>query len=213
MQIELKGFDEFSRSLRRVTTQVDYALTLTINDLVFDSQKALNADIKHNLNTRVNTSKAYAVDKAKKTNLTGIVRMKSDWHKVALMHHYTGGSAVPIMFEKAMIDRGYMNANNSAIPLKKMGKAKYKTILNSTNRGVRSKHFVVPVGNRDRRTAHLEPGIYQRLKRKVKPVIIFTSEAQYKKRMDMREIVEKVVSRRASSYFNKNMARALRTAR
>lgn len=213
MTLEIKGLEQFNNRLRKLSSQMDYALTLTINDLVFDSQKALNADIGSKLNAKALTTKAYAVDKATKKTLVGVVRMKSDWHKVALAHHYSGGSGVPIMFEKEMINRGYMGSNNSAIPVRKMGKAKYKTILNATTQGARSKHFVVPTQNRNKRTQHLEPGIYERLKRKVKPVIIFTSEAQYRKRMDMRNIVEKIVNRRASIYFSKNMTKALRGAR
>jgi len=211
--ITIKGLDNFQKSLGKLSKQMDYALTLTVNDLAFDSKSSLENEIKHGMNVRVNTAKAFAVEKANKSNITAVVRIKDDWHKDAIPHHYKGGTGTSIVFERGMIRRGYMTKGNSAIPVKKMGKAKYRSLLKETRRGVKSKTFVVPVGNKSKRTSHLEPGIYTRLKRKVKPVMIFTQEAKYKKRFDMRITVGKVVKRRAQSFFYKNMTKALRTAR
>ena len=215
MTIEIKGLDKLNKSLSAMSKQIPFATAMTLNDLAFDSMKALNADLKQTLKTRVNTSKAFVVDKAKKINLVAVVRMKRDWHYSALKHHYLGKTADQIAFEDEMIARGYMTNTNSAIPLKKMGKAKYKTIANATRRGTRSasKLFVVPTKNKSNHTKHLKPGIYQRMKKKIKPIILFTKEAQYPKRLDMYPIVEKIVRRRASKYFFKNLDKAMRTAR
>lgn len=214
MTLEIKGLDKLQKSLSKLSVQMDYALSRTINDLSFESKASLEKDIAGRLNTRVNTSKAYAVDKSSKKNLEATVRMKSDWHKVALVHHYTGGRAVPIMFERAMMKRGYMSKNNSVVPIGKIGKVKYKTLLQQTAPGVPGRdHFVVAVGDRSSRVKHLSSGIYKRLKRKVKPVALFTDEAEYKKRLDMNEIVEKKVKRRADELFTKHLRDAMRTAR
>lgn len=196
-----------------MSKQLPFAMMRTINDLAFDSRLSLNAEIKHGLKTRVNTSKAYVVDKAKKTALTATVRMKDDWHLPSLLHHYKGGDAEQIATEKVFIGRGYMTASHSAIPIKRMTKAAYRKVLAGTKRGSGGKMFVVPTSNKDRRTAHLSPGIYNRLKRKVKPLMLFTSEAKYRKRFNMNKTVSKVINRRASTYFYKHLAEAMRTAR
>ena len=215
MTIEIKGLDKLQKDLKKLSRQIPYAVMLTLNDLAFDAQKSLSAEIKGGLNARVNTSKAFLVDKSKKTNLIAIVRMKGDWHKPALQHHYFGGEAEQIKFEQAMISRGYMTDAFSAIPLKRMGRARYRTVSNATRTGIRSysKMFVVPTNNKNKRTKHLHPGIWTRQKRKSKPVILFTKEARYQKRFDMRKTVEKVVKRRAAKYFWKNLDKAMGSAR
>ncbi len=215
MTIEIKGLDKLQKKLSTISKQLPFALTNTLNDLAFDAQTSLIAEVKHGMKVRDNTSKAWAVDKAKKTNLSATIRLKSDWHKYPIPQHYKGGDSLQIGFEKAMIGRGYMTAGHSAVPIKKMGKAKYKTVYNATRKGIRSysKMFVVPVNNKNKRTSHLHPGIWTRLKTKPKPVILFTKEAEYKKRFDMRTTVEKVVKRRAEKYFWKNLDRALASAK
>ena len=215
MTFEITGLDKFQKSLSNLSKQIDYAMSRTLNNLAFDAQASLAAELKHGMNVRVNTSKAFAVDKSSKTNLSATVRLKNDWHKYAIPQHFNAGDSLQIGFEKTMIARGYMTANHSAVPIKKMGKAKYKTVSNATRRGIRSysKMFVVPTNNKNKRTAHLAPGVWTRLKRKPKPVILFTQEAQYRKKFDMRITIDKVIKRRAQKYFNKNMAQALRTAR
>ncbi len=213
MTFEIKGLEKVTKDLAKLSTQIDYAAMLTLNDLAFDTKRALDGELRGGLNVRLNTSKAFAVDKAKKSDLTATVRMKRDWHYLSLQHHYQKKEAFQIGFEREMISRGYMTGSNSAVPIKKMGKAKYKSLLNSTRRGVRSKYFVVSTSSKNKRTAHLHPGIYQRMKRKPKPVMLFTAEAQYRKRFDMFTTSKKVVERRAKEYFFKNIERALRTAK
>ena len=213
MTLTISGLDKLSKDISAMSKQIPFAAMRTINDLAFESRLSLNNELKNGMNVRVNTSKAFVVDKAKKTSLSATVRIKNDWHLPSLLHHYKGGDAEQIATEKAFIGRGYMTASHSAIPIKRMTKAAYKKVLAGTKRGSGGKMFVVPTKNKDRRTAHLSPGIYNRLKRKVKPLMLFTSEAQYKKRFDMRKTVEKVVNRRASTYFYKHLAEAMRTAR
>ena len=214
MTVEIKGLDKTSKYYRTMVKQIPFASMLTLNDLAFDSLRALNKEIENKMKVRKNTAKAFAVDKAKKTDLVATIRMKKDWHWLVLKHHYYGGESEQIGFEREMIKRGYMTDNHSAIPIKKMGKARYKTILNASRPSLKNnKYFVVKTKNKNKRSQHLAPGIYQRLKRKVKPIILFTQEAQYRKRFDMFATVEKVVNRRAEKYFFTNMEKAMKTAR
>lgn len=213
MTIEIKGLDKLNKNLSAMSKQIPFASMQTINDLAFESRLSLNSDLKHSMNVRANTSKAFVVDKAKKTSLSATVRIKDDWHKDALTHHYRGGKALQIATEKIFIRRGYMTEGNSAIPIKRMTKAAYRKVVAGTRRSSGSKMFVVPTNNTNKKTAHLEAGVYQRLKRKVKPLMLFTNEATYKKRFDMKKTVEKIVIRRASKYFFKHLDQAMKTAR
>ncbi len=218
MTIEIKGLEELNEDMSKLSKQIDYASMLTLNDLAFDSQKALNAELKNGLGVRVNTSKAFVVDKAKKTSLVATVKMKRDWHFYALQHHYRGGKGDTIGFEYAMKSRGFMSEGESAIPIKKITKAGYKKIIAETktkmhSRGYKSDLFIVSSTSKTGRTKHLTPGVYKRLKYKVRPIIIFTKEAQYKKTFDMKTTVGKVVTRRAGKYFFKNLNKAMKTAR
>jgi hypothetical protein len=213
MGVKIEGLKRLEKRLSTLQKQIPYTMALTLNDIAFDSMRSLNGDLKGKLKTRVNTSKAFAVEKATKTRLTASVHMKHDWHYLSLQHHYRGGkTAFQIGFEREMIRRGHMTNSNSAIPRKKWGKKKYSSTLKALNtRG--GNLFVVSVMNRSKKTRHLHPGIYMRLKTKVKPILLFTEEANYKKRLDMEEIVGKVVRRRAEKYFAKNLKKAMRTAR
>jgi len=211
MTFEITGLDKFQKSLSQLSKQVDYAMKLTLNDLAFDAQNSLGKEIKHGLEAKEITSRAFSVDKAKKSNLVATIRLKDDWREDVIPQHFKGGPGAVIKFEKEMISRGYMGRGNSAVPIKKIGKTRYNNILNATRRGIRShsKYFVI--GTKDK--SHLRPGVWQKNKRSPKLLIPFRQEAQYKKRFDMYETVEKVVNRRAQSYFYKNMTKALRSAR
>lgn len=211
MIFEIKGLEQVQKNLSQLSKQLDYAMTLTLNDLAFDAQDSLRGEIKGGLNTRVNTSKAFAIKKAKKTNLTATISLKDDWHKDVIPQHYKGGIGARIKFEKEMMSRGYLGRNNSAVPLKKMGKKRYTTVLNSTRRGIRQHSKMFVIGTRDK--SHLRPGVWQKNKRSPKLLIGFRREAEYKKRFNMYKTVEKVVNRRAKTYFYKNLQKALSTAR
>jgi len=183
--------------------QINYALSRTLNDIGFQSKKALEGELSGGLGGRAAVSKAYLVDKSTKTNLITTIRMKGDWHRHVLEHHYKGGTGDMIDFEQQMISRGYMTTRHSAIPTKKMGKAMYNKIKNSTTRGGRgSGYFVVPTRNPKPKTKHLQPGVYKRLKKKSKPVILFTDLAKYRKRFDMKKTISKVVDRRFERKFH-----------
>ena len=213
---EIQGLDKLKDSMSKMVKQMDYAMSRTLNDLAFEGKRALENEILHGMKVRQNTSKAFIVDKSKKSDLVATIRLKKDWHKYPIPQHFKGGDSLPIGFERAMIQQGYMTNVHSAIPTKKMGRARYKSIFMSTRKKKKvrhSKYFVVPVNNTDRRTMHLHPGIYLRMKYKPRPVMLFTSEAQYRKRFDMEATVGKVVKRRASKYFFKYLDAAMRTAR
>jgi len=209
MTIKVVGLDRVTKNLRGLTKQVDFALMQTLNQLAFDSKKALEGELLGGMKVRKNTSKAFAVDKAKKTSLSATIRLKDDWHQYAIPQHYKGGSSMQIAFEEIMIKRGYMTRSNSAIPMKRMGKAMYNNIKNLTRPALsQSKYFVVKTRNKNKHTKHLPPGIYKRLKKKPKLVMLFVPESNYTKRFDMYKTVEKVVNRRAEKYFFENLERA-----
>ena len=72
------------------------------------------------------------------------------------------------------------------------------------------------VKNRDGSTrgSHLHAGIYQRVgKYRLRSIFAFVRSATYKKRFDIFGIAQKVYSRRFPFYFDREMAKALETAR
>ncbi len=191
-------------SVAKYLSQVPYAASRALNDVAFEAKTSMEADIRSKLKTRTKmVSQAFAVDKSDKADLTATVRTKDDWHIDVIPQHYRGGTGADIGFERAMISRGVMSASSSAVPIKKISKAGYKKLLIATRRGSGSKSFIVPQGSTDARSQGMTPGVYTRLKTKAKPVVLFTREAKYRKRLDMMTITRKVVSRRYEQYFYK----------
>ena len=71
MTIEIKGLDKLNKSLSAMSKQIPFATAMTLNDLAFDSMKALNADLKQTLKTRVNTSKGFCSRQSKEDKPCG----------------------------------------------------------------------------------------------------------------------------------------------
>jgi len=212
MTIEITGAGMVTSRLRNMFKQVPYATQRTLNDIAFLIRGELNKDIGDALRTKKATENAFLVKKATKANLESLVYMKHDWHYIALQHHYSGGNALQIEFEKKMISMGYMSSNSSAIPIKKISKAIYNKMSSgiATSRGSgRSKYFVVKENDRSSHTKHLPPGVYLRLKTKVRPVVLFTREATYRKRLEILKPAKYIVRKEFEKLFFQNLKKAM----
>jgi hypothetical protein len=75
--------------------------------------------------------------------------------------------------------------------------------------------WVNPVGGK--RAQHLPPGVYKRIETgfgtSLKPVLIFVSRANYRRRLDFFGVVHRVFEQRFPGEFERAFANALRTAR
>lgn len=104
-------------------------------------------------------------------------------------------------------EAGYNKANANTV--KRLAKGNVK-------RGIYGfTYWVNPAGTQ--RVKHLPPGVYKRVQTgfgsSLKPVMIFVSRANYRKRFDFYGIVRKEFEQRFAGEFDKAYADALRTAR
>lgn len=74
--------------------------------------------------------------------------------------------------------------------------------------------FVVGTSRHMQRKGNwLSPGIYERDRGDVKPMLIFVGDGKYKRIFDFGETGRKILSRRSEKYFYKNIEKAIRSAR
>jgi hypothetical protein len=104
-------------------------------------------------------------------------------------------------------EAGYNKANAKTVERLAKGNAK-KGIYGFT-------YWVNPVNGR--RARHIPPGVYKRVQTgfgsSLKPVLIFVSRANYRRRFDFYGIVRKVFDERFAAEFDRAYADAMRTAR
>jgi len=78
------------------------------------------------------------------------------------------------------------------------------------NKNVRD-YFVVKKGNP--RVQHLHPGIYRRIGRTIRPMLLYVKKPRYFVRFRFFHIADTVIGKKLVNNFNKALDRALRTAR
>lgn len=145
--------------------------------------------------------------------------------------HFTGGRRGNKPMEVAMRAAGVLPAGWTVVPgaamkLDRFGNPNRQVVaevLGALKRGVavvgrRGKttvaksFFVVAAGGL--RTAHLAPGIWQRINnRAIAPVFLFVSAAAYRRRIDLPRIARAVVDKEFPAEFDKAYRQALATAR
>lgn len=97
-------------------------------------------------------------------------------------------------------------------------KAGIRNLRVHTGRGKRAYakgYFVAMPG--DTRTAHLQPGLYQRIERSggsvIRPVLMYVHNSSYGKRLDLIRPAERTVRQKFAGHFDRELAAALDTAR
>lgn len=118
MTLEIKGLDNFQKSIGKIATQMDYALTLTVNDIAFDIQKQMKLEINDSLDVRVRSvSNAFKVKKAIKKNIKAYVYVnKDDWRYNVLIHHTKGGVRKLKGLERLLRHAGFLYRNEIMTP-------------------------------------------------------------------------------------------------
>lgn len=157
---------------------------------------------------------------------------------VLLKEHFSGGLRGNKPMEKALIamrlmPRGYRVIPGRGMEVDSYGnpkRSRVRQILEavkdgggdgrSTGKGrVRIQYFAVPVGAQHWRSRHLDPGIYRRVtsfdghKSTAIPVLLFVTQASYRKLMDMKRSADEVVAREFNLNFDAAFTEAMRTAR
>ena len=182
MTIEIKGLDNFQKSLGKLSKQMDYALMLTLNDLVFDGMNSMKKEIRGKLNLKnKQTVNAFQIKKATKTNLVATLSVDDwKWQADVLKPHFYGGDRKRKGMEKAMSYAGVMSKSNILTPsprtkiqsstyvqmmsyLRLNYKAGYDANRNDKSRRKKknTKFFIATKSSK--RTRHLHPGIYARM--------------------------------------------------
>lgn len=122
MTMEIKGLDNFQKSLSKLSTQMDYAATLTVNDLAFALKKQMAFELKTKFGGPLPMAQAFGVIKAKKTNIIATVGMNDgsknkngiDYTK-KIGHHFTGGKRHHRSSEGAFMYFDYIKKGESAM--------------------------------------------------------------------------------------------------
>ncbi len=171
---------------------------------------------------------------ATKTNLTSIIGLKDKKPAggtapaVLLKEHFGGGARGNKPMEKALMAIGNLPTGWRVVPgagmkLDAYGNPKRAAVaellgaLRSRQQVYKGRgkrialvgYFVIPVGS----GSHLEPGIYWRSARAIRPMFMFVRSAQYRKRFDLPQIAQRVVSESFQVEFDRALAQAQATAR
>lgn len=178
--------------------QIPFAMAGAINDTAFAAQKELSKQTAKKFDRPTKfTQKAFAVKKATKRNLTGLVFVKAIQERY-LKHQIFGGErkaklvSVPVGVK--------LNAFGN-IPGLRRKKAQWLQGI-PTGKDM----FVGVINGRD--------GLWQRIGRdRVKLIVAFEKEATYKKRFPMEKIVGGIIKSKFQKNFNRRLTQALRTAR
>ena len=118
MTLTVKGLDNFKKSLGKLSTQMDYALTLTVNDLAFDIQKQMKHEINDSLDVKVRSvSDAFKIKKASKKNIEAQVHVsKDEGRSNVLVHHTAGGTRTLKGLERLLRYAGFLHSKEIMTP-------------------------------------------------------------------------------------------------
>lgn len=234
--IEFEGLEEWESHLNDLERkQMPFALAKGITDTAKDVKAALQKEIKRVFDspTRFTINSIYIVP-AKKGIYIAFVGIKGDRNSY-LYPQSRGGRRNLKRSEASLQSTGKMTKGlhimpGEAIRLNKFGnitKGKMTKIMSvvkghrdkTQNTTARSKKrnkslpnlFVAKKGNR--RTQHLQPGIYQRTKKGVKPILIYAQESKYHVLFRFFDVAQKVTNRNLMRNVDKAMKHAIATAR
>lgn len=221
LNIELKGIKKLTKSLSAMEKkQLPFATMTALNETAKDVKRAEDRKIKRVFKHPTKTTQnSVIILYAKKTRLEATVKIKdkpfsgsnvsvSDY----LYPQIHGGHRMRKGSEKRLQSANKMVKGKSLFPgqgtkLNKFGniaKGKMTKILTG------DKFFHVKHGDRNK---HLRPGIYERIGKRIRPVIAFGKRPRYPARFKFYDVAKKVISRKLTRNFSKALDRALRTAR
>lgn len=239
----LKSVSDYVRQLP--AKQIPFATSLAINRTAIKAKQDLEAEIPKAFDRPTKyTQNSLYIKTSNKRDLRARVWVKDDTFKGTPASKYMGpeifgGRRRHKRFEKALIARGLMGANEYAVPgsackldsfgnvsasyitqllayLRAFGEQGYKANMDDKGRGRIAKkqglaYFVARPGG------HLHPGIWARYSfaagSAVKPVIMFVKPPAYTKRYKFEEVANKAVDRYFAAEFAATFDIAMKTAR
>ncbi len=204
---------------------------LATNELAFHAQKSVKQEIKNKLHISKGAIASLHVKKAKKDNLFAVLHQDT-WKADVLEHNIKGGDRSRKGMEKAMIYYRYMSKDEILTPspgvkiksyvytqmmsqLKLNYKAGYsanetkRSRKRKGKRGTNARFFMVSSFSR----SHLSPGIYARIPGHNKPICMLriSKKPNYKQRIDLEGVTQKVIERNANRYYQKALESAMKS--
>lgn len=173
--------------------QIPFAVAKALTQTAKDAQAELQAQLPVHLDKPVPfTNRAFAIEPATKSRPTAAVFIKEAQWKY-LQYQVKGGTRLPK--NKALVEPVNVALNQYG----NMPRNKVRALL------ARKDVFVGKI--------YGFPGIYQRVGQKLKLLIAFAPQAEYKPRFDFKGIVHRVVMAKFKANFDQALREALRTAR
>lgn len=243
IKFDLSGFERSLRDIER--KQLPYAIMLTLNETAKGGRLEVQREMDRVFDRPTPYAKRGVVfDRATRQNLQAAVVVTGDRTKGGLPAtaflgpQIEGGMRSHKAFERQLIQRGHMKANEVAVPAKRAPLDRYGNMtqgfLNRVladlqidyrgagatrtrtetslkrNKNYKNARFFVA-----KRPGHLFPGVYQRdpTTQAIVPVILFVPQSSYRVRLRLREVVERYVNANIHDHFATAFERAVRTAR
>lgn len=214
--------------------QIPFATALALTRTAKLVEKSLQQELASKLDASPYTKRSTFSTSATKTNLRAIVGIKDKKPAggtapaVLLKEHFGGGMRGNKPMEKAiallgLLPSGWRIVPGAGMPLDAYGNPKRNAVreligaLRSRiqvyqGRGKRMGlvgYFVVQVGSQ----SHLDPGIYWRKGRALRPMFLFVQSASYSKRFDLPAMGRRVVDEQFASQFSAAFSQAISSAR
>jgi hypothetical protein len=224
----MKEADKFLTGLK--DRDIPYVQMTATNNLAFDAMETVRVEIGRELNIRKKKiPSSLRVKKATKQNPFALLYVDEwSWQYKALAHHFRGGDRERKGMEKAMIHLGLMHSKEILTPspgvtirpstyVQMMSQIKlfYKAGFdaNETDRSrhrnarkTKARFFVITGKSR----SPLAPGVYARMPGHDGPVCMLriAERPEYRKRIDMKDMVGKVYRMRGQKHVDDAMKRA-----
>jgi len=228
INIKIEGLEQVQRMLGNAGKQAKYAAAVALTRTAQKGEKRLQSELQKTLdNPTPWVAKGTFVKSATKATLTSRFGVR-DRQSLYVREHFTAGRRGQKPYERVLrglgvLPEGYRTVPGSGLKLDARGnpnRTQLREILGSIKtrmavargRGKRTKlvgYFAVMPGSK----SHLQPGIYWRSAREIKPVLIFVNEAGYRKVMDLVKLAEKLVADEFEMEFKAAFDQAMRTAR
>ena len=220
------------RMLANAEKQLRYAAARGLTATAYDARTALQKEMAARLDRPTRwTLGGSRVEKATRDNLVAVLAMREGQFQPAdqLRQQFAGGGRAPKRFEVALQRAGLIAGGERIVPgraaqldvygnvrrgqltqiLQAIGAAKAKapTKQKRTSRSARSEIFWSDG------KAGPEKGAWLKKGKTLMSLLLVVSSTQYRQRLALRPLVERVVAERLQRNFDTALAEALRTAR
>ncbi len=197
MRIEIRNLPEVQRILQNLASeQIPYAISVAINNTCYQVMQGERTEIKNVFDRPTPfVVRGMRYQKSSKHNLTARVYAAETTSKVFEAHVFSGDRSIKtfeaIMRRLGVLPEGRLVVTASGAKLNAYGNIQ-RTQLNAildalsglANSGKSGVYFL---SRRSGRTGHLPMGIWEKIGRRIVPVLLFVSQATYEKRYQFYE--------------------------